>query len=85
MILDKSRETRSQIVISPHGRSLVTQENRETFHVWNLKTGRLRFTIKEGFVHFKAFAFIHGGATLISMDRKHTMHLWDEETGMFIT
>ena len=63
--------------------NLQVSKKHGNIHLWNLKTGKLRVTIKEERVDFDAFAFLQGGATLISMDWSDTLHVWDAETGEF--
>ena len=88
-ILCKDRNTYARIVLSPDGRTLVSEVDAvdyNTLHLWDLKDGRHRTTIKADpknrVFDFRTYVFSPSGTSIISTDRRlRGFYVWDVDTG----
>lgn len=88
-ILCKNRNTYARIVLSPDGSTLVSEVDAvdyNTLHLWDLKAGRHRTTIKSTpknrVFDFRTYVFSPSGTSIISTDRRlRGFYVWDVDTG----
>jgi WD40 repeat protein len=78
----------NRYTFSPNGQHLVTTSHAQTdpvIHVWNARTGQLRFTISDYTKTITALQFQPGQTHLLVGSLDRTIRLWSLETGALVS